>query len=90
MSVLVGGSLQRFQRLGVEEKGHDADEGDAVAVGPGLFVWIAGHNDLPEVVAAHGEKRDILKFGTAFYKKNLVVCGGPVLARRAQIRLILV
>ena len=24
--------------------------------------------------AAHGEKRDILKFGMAFYKKNLVVC----------------
>ena len=24
--------------------------------------------------AAHGEKRDILKFGIAFYKKNLVVC----------------
>ena len=23
---------------------------------------------------AHGEKRDILKFGMAFYKKNLVVC----------------
>jgi len=40
--------LQRFQRAGVKEKGHDADEGDAVAVGPGLFVWIAGHNDLPE------------------------------------------
>ena len=27
--------------------------------------------------AAHGEKRDILKFGMAFYKKNLVVCKGP-------------
>ena len=24
--------------------------------------------------AAHGERRDILKFGMAFYKKNLVVC----------------
>ena len=24
--------------------------------------------------AAHGEKRDILKFGMAFYKKSLVVC----------------
>ena len=24
--------------------------------------------------AAHGEKRDILKFGMVFYKKNLVVC----------------
>ena len=24
--------------------------------------------------AAHGEQRDILKFGMAFYKKNLVVC----------------
>ena len=24
--------------------------------------------------AAHGEKRDILKFGMAFYRKNLVVC----------------
>ena len=50
-SVLVCGSLQRFQRSGVEEKRYDTYEGDAVAVGPGLFVWIAGHNDLPEVVA---------------------------------------
>ena len=25
--------------------------------------------------ASHGEKRDILKFGMAFYKKNLVACG---------------
>ena len=24
--------------------------------------------------AAHGEKRDILKFGMAFYKKNLGLC----------------
>ncbi len=24
--------------------------------------------------SAHGEKRDILKFGMAFYKKSLVVC----------------
>ena len=28
----------------------------------------------PAHFAAHGEKRDILKFGMAFYKKNLVVC----------------
>lgn len=58
--MLVCGLLQRFQRLGIEEKGHDADEGDAVAVGPGLFVWIAGHNDLPEVVADVTERESLL------------------------------
>ena len=47
----VTGSLQRFQRAGVEEKWHDAYEGDAVAVGPGFFVGIAGYDDLSEVVA---------------------------------------
>ena len=30
-TVLVCGLLQRFQRSGIEEKGHDADEGDALA-----------------------------------------------------------
>ena len=57
---MVCGLLQRFQRLGVEEKGHDADEGDAVAVGSGLFVWIAGHNDFPEVVADVTERESLL------------------------------
>ena len=57
---MVCGLLQRFQWSGVEEKGHDADEGDAVAVCPGLFVWIAGHNDLPEVVADVTERESLL------------------------------
>ena len=37
VSVLVCGLSGGFQRLGVEKKRHDAHEGDAVAVCPGLF-----------------------------------------------------
>ena len=58
--MLLCGLLQSFQRVGIDEKRHDAYEGDAVAVGPGLFVWISGHNDLPEVVADVTERESLL------------------------------
>ena len=74
--------LQRFQRSGVEEKGHDADEGDAVAVGPGLFVWIAGHNDLPEVVADVTERESLL---FALFVVRDVPCGLDVKAHVAFV-----
>ena len=54
------GRSERFQRGGVEEKRHDADEGDAVTVGPGFFVGVAGHDDLPEVVADVAERKGFL------------------------------
>ena len=81
-SVLVRGSSQRFQRLGIEEKGHDADEADAVAVGPGLFVWIAGHNDLPEVVADVTERESLL---FALFVVGDVPCGLDVKAHVAFV-----
>ena len=56
--MLVCGLLQRFQRSGVEEKGHDADEGDAVAVGPGLFVGVADLEEIPGVGHRFGELRE--------------------------------
>ena len=80
--MLVCGLLRRFQRSWVEEKGHDADEGDAVAVGPGLFVWIAGHNDLPEVVADVTERESLL---FALFVVGDVPCGLDVKAHVAFV-----
>ena len=40
------GELQRFQRVGIEEEEHDADEGGAVFVAPGRFVKVAGNYHL--------------------------------------------
>jgi len=82
MSVLVCGLLQRFQRSGVEEKRYDAYEGDAVAVGPGLFVWVAGHNDLPEVVADVTERESLL---FALFVVGDVPCGLDVKAHVAFV-----
>ena len=59
-SVLVCGSLQRFQRMGIEEKRHDAHECDAVLVHPRLFVGVAGHDDLAEGVAGMSERERFL------------------------------
>ena len=44
----------------VEEKGHDADERDAVLAAPWLFVGIAGLDDFPEVVADVAEREGLL------------------------------
>ena len=52
--------LQRFEGMGVEEKGYDANEGYAVTVSPGLFVWVAGNHHLPEVVAYMAEREGLL------------------------------
>ena len=52
--------LQRFERAGVEEKLHDAHEGDAALVAPGLFMEVAGDHHLAEIVvdAAKGWPRE--------------------------------
>ena len=71
------GGLQRFERTGVEEKRHYAYECDAVAVCPGLFVGIAGHNDLPEVVADVTEREGLL---FALFVVRDVPCGLDVKA----------
>ena len=52
--------LQRLQRAGVEEEGLESHERDAVSVGPWLFVGVAGHDDLPEVVADMAERKCLL------------------------------
>ena len=78
----VTGSLQRFQRAGVEEKWHDAYEGDAVAVGPGFFVGIAGYDDLSEVVADVTEREGFL---FALFAVGDVPCGLDVKAHVAFV-----
>ena len=82
VSVLVCGLSDGFERLGIEEERHDAHEGDAVAVGPGLFVWIAGHNDLPEVVADVTERESLL---FALFVVGDVPCGLDVKAHVAFV-----
>ena len=81
-SVSVCGSLKRFQRLRVEEKGHDAHEGDAVSVGPGLFIRIAGHDDLPEVVSDVAKRKGLL---FALFVVGDVPCGLDVKAHIAIV-----
>ena len=44
------GGLQRFQRMRIEEKGHNAHEGDAMVVKPRLLVGVSGDYDFAEVV----------------------------------------
>ena len=44
------GRLQRFQRMRIEEKGHNAHEGDAMVVKPRLLVGVSGDYDFAEVV----------------------------------------
>ena len=43
-------SLQRFQRMRIEEKGHNAHECDAMIVKPRLLVGVSGDYDFAEVV----------------------------------------
>ena len=77
-----GCSSKRFQRLGIEEKWHDAYEGDAVAVGPGFFVGIAGYDDLPKVVADVAERESLL---VALFVVRDVPCGLDVKAHVAFV-----
>ena len=46
--------------MGVEEERHDAHEGYAAFVHPGLFVRVAGHDDLAEGVAGMSERERFL------------------------------
>ena len=43
-------SLQRFQRMRIEEKGHNAHECDAMIVKPRLLVGVSSDYDFAEVV----------------------------------------
>ena len=52
--------LQRLKRFRVEKKGHDADEGYAVFVGPRFFVGVASHDHLAEVVADMAKREGFL------------------------------
>lgn len=45
-----GGQLKRFQHVGGEKEGYDADECDAVIVFPWFFMEIAGNHHLAEIV----------------------------------------
>ena len=54
------GRLQRLDRFRIEEEGHDADEGDAFLVHPGLFVGGARYDDLAEVVSRVGQRKGFL------------------------------
>ena len=78
----LGRGLQRFQRVGVEEKRHDAHEGDAISVGPGLFIRIAGHDDLSEVVADVAKGKGFL---FALFVVGDVPCGLDVKAHVAFV-----
>ena len=82
LSVLACGSLQRFERAGVEEKRHDAHEGDAVLVCPGLFVRVAGHHDLSEVVPDVAKRKGLL---FALFVVGDVPCGLDVEAHVAFV-----
>jgi len=70
--VLLCGLLQRFERSGVEEKRHDAYECDAATVCPGIFVGIAGHDDLSEVIPYVTEREGLL---FALFVVGDVPCG---------------
>ena len=52
--------LQRLQRERVEEKRHNAYEGDAISNGPGLFIRIARHDYLSEVVSDVAKREGFL------------------------------
>lgn len=50
VSALVGGLSKSFQGMRIEEKGHNAHEGDAMVVKPRLLVGVSGDYDFAEVV----------------------------------------
>ena len=43
--------LELVKRMRVKEERHNADESDAVPVGPGFFIRVARHDNLSEIVA---------------------------------------
>lgn len=50
VSALVSGLSKSFQRMRIEEKGHNTHEGDAMVVKPRLLVGVSGDYDFAEVV----------------------------------------
>ena len=63
----------------IELKAAEAETEDLDALAREARRQIDTHEYTTEMLAdfaAHGEQRDILKFGMAFFKKNLVICKG--------------
>ena len=54
------GRLQCLDGFGIKEEWHDADEGYAFLVHPGLFVGVARYDDLAEVVSRVGQRKGFL------------------------------